>query len=70
MYHIEAHLLCKSSDEPAAKRGMLQLPQKTSSSWNVRPQTLQFGARELTIGVGSDSGVEGDEKAESCAGLL
>src|SRR5213594_3495988 len=66
MYHIEAHLLCKSSDEPPATRGMLQLPQKTSFSRNERPQTLQFEACEL----GSDGGFEGGEGAEFCPGLL
>lgn len=49
---------------------MLQLPQKTSSSRNVRPQTLQFRASESTIGLGSDSRFEEDERAESCSGLL
>src|SRR5258708_1250375 len=64
MYHIEAHLLCKSSDGLPAGRGMLQFPQKTSSFPNWQPHTRQVVPEQLVVGAGSGIGC-GDEGTSS-----
>src|SRR5215475_11006014 len=59
MYHIDAHLLCSPSVGAAARRGMLQFPQKTSSTPNFLPHTRHRSGSSSGFSSGGNGAVAG-----------